>query len=238
MSIKIFSRGKGASAVQKAAYRSGEVIKSEYDGETHDYTRKSGIIHKDILLPENAPVEYKNRSVLWNAVEKSERFVNAQLAREIEISLPVELSREQNIALARKFVEETFVKDGMCADICIHDNGIGNPHAHIMLTMRPIEKDGLWGQKSHTVDGRKIPSVDWNEREKAEYWRKQWAKYQNDALEEQGYSARVDHRSFQRQGKEQIPTIHLGSAAHMENKGIRTEQGDRNREIEQWNREL
>ena len=119
MSIKIFSRGKGASAVQKAAYRAAVIIKSEYDGEVHDYTKKTGIVYRAIMLPENAPKEYQDRSVLWNAVEKSERFVNAQLAREIEISLPIELTKEQNVALARKFAKEVFVKEGMCADICL-----------------------------------------------------------------------------------------------------------------------
>ena len=238
MSIKIFSRGKGASAVQKAAYRSGEVMESEYDGEIHDYSKKTSIVYKEIMLPENAPIKYRDRSVLWNAVEMSERFVNAQLAREVEISLPVELTRAQNIALARKFAQEVFVKEGMCADICLHDNGTGNPHAHIMLTMRPFEEDCSWGQKSYTVNGRKIPTVDWNEREKAEYWRKAWANYQNVALKEHGIDARVDHRSYQRQGKEQIPTVHLGSAAWMESRGIRTKFGDRNRKVDSWNREI
>jgi len=238
MSIKIFSRGKGASAVQKAAYRAAVMMKSEYDGETHDYTKKTGIVYRAIMLPENAPVEYNDRSVLWNAVEKSERFVNAQLAREIEISLPIELTKEQNVMLARKFAKEIFVADGMCVDICVHDNGTGNPHAHIMLTMRPFEEDGSWGAKSYSVNGRKVSTVDWNEREKAEYWRKAWAKYQNAALEKHGYHTRVDHRSYFRQGKEKIPTVHMGASSWMEKRGIRTEQGDRNRKIDSLNKEL
>ena len=238
MSIKIFSRGKGASVVQKAAYRAAVMMKSEYDGETHDYTKKTDIVYRAIMLPENAPEEYKDRSVLWNAAEKSERFINAQLAREIEISLPIELTKEQNVILARKFAKEIFVADGMCADICVHDNGTGNPHAHIMLTMRPFEEDGSWGQKSYSINGRKIPAVDWNEREKAEYWRKAWAKYQNAALEKHGYNERVDHRSYFRQGREKIPSVHMGAASWMEKRGIRTEQGDRNREISAWNKEL
>jgi ATP-dependent exoDNAse (exonuclease V) alpha subunit len=253
--INIISRGNGASAVCKAAYRAAEMLTSEYDGRTHDYTRKQGIIHKEILLPENAPPEYKNRSVLWNAVEQAEKQINAQLAREIEISLPRELTKEQNIALARKFADEVFVKAGMCADICIHDKNDGNPHAHIMLTMRPFNKDGTWGAKSkkeYILDKngekiilksgayktRKINTIDWNDQDKAEYWRKQWADYQNAALAEVNEKARVDHRSYARQGIEQIPTVHLGAAAHTERKGIRTEQGDRNRRIENWNREL
>ena len=117
LSIKIFSRGKGRSAVAAAAYRSGATIKSEHDGTVHDYSRKGGIVHTEILLPENAPSRYKDRAVLWNAVEKAERFVKAQLAREIEIALPVELSMEQNISLARRYANEQFVKAGMCADV-------------------------------------------------------------------------------------------------------------------------
>jgi hypothetical protein len=239
LSIQIITRGKGKSAVAAAAYRAGEIIKNEYDGIVHDYTRKKGIVHTEILLPENAPAEYANRSVLWNAVEKVERYKTAQLAREIEIALPVELSQEQNISLVHRFVKETFVNAGMCADICIHDSKKDNPHVHIMLAMRPIEKDGKWGQKSHTVNGKKIPAVDWNERTKAEDWRKAWAAYCNTALRINGHDAIVDHRSYERQGIEQIPTVHLGAAAtQMEKRGIRTERGDMNRQIEVTNREL
>jgi ATP-dependent exoDNAse (exonuclease V) alpha subunit len=157
MSIKIISRGKGKSAVAAAAYRAGQTITNEYDGVTHDYTRKSGIVHTAILLPDNAPSEYQDRAVLWNAVEKIEKAKNSQLAREIELALPVELTKEQNQFLVYQYVKQHFVRHGMCADIAIHDTGGGNPHAHVMLTMRPIEIDGKWGQKSYSEDGRKIP---------------------------------------------------------------------------------
>ena len=239
LSIKIFSRGGGASAVQKAAYRAGENLTCEYDGREHDYTRKGGVVHTEILLPNHAPSDYADRAVLWNAVEKSERYCTAQLAREVEVSLPVELTREQNIDLARKFAHEVFVIAGMCADVCVHDKGDGNPHAHIMLTMRPIEKDGTWGAKSTTVNGRKIPTVDWNDRDRAEDWRRAWATYQNTALRNNGHDAVVDHRSYERQGLDIIPTVHLGPAAsQIERKGIRTERGDQNREIEFTNRQI
>jgi len=238
-SIKIFSRGKGASAVAKAAYRAAELIHNDYNGITSDYTKKSGVIYKEILLPDHAPAEYKDRSILWNAVEKCERYKTAQLAREIEISLPVELTQEQNIILAREYVQKHFISAGMCADLCVHDKGDGNPHAHIMLTMRPIEKDGNWGQKSYSAKGKKIPTVDWNEQTKAEDWRKAWADIQNQHLQKHGFDVCVDHRSFERQGIDKVPTIHMGVAAsQMEKRGIRTDKGNRNREIADINKEI
>ena len=126
LSIKVISRGKGKSAVAAAAYRAGETITNEYDGITHSYERKGGVVHTEIMLPDHAPAEYTDRAVLWNAVEKVERYKTAQLAREIEIALPAELSREQNIALARRYVKDFFVHRGMCADVCIHYKGDGN----------------------------------------------------------------------------------------------------------------
>lgn len=256
LSIKVFSRGKGASAIAKAAYRAAEILTSKYDGQTHDYTRKGGIVHTEILLPSHAPAEYADRSTLWNAVEMGERNSNAQLAREVEISLPVELTQEQNIALAREFAKRTFVDSGMCADVCIHDKNDGNPHAHIMLTMRPIEPDGSWGAKSrkeYILDKsgerirlkngefktRKICTIDWNEPTKAEEWRKAWEGFQNAALKQCGHDVRIDHRSYERQGIEQIPTVHMGVAAsQMEQRGIRTELGNRNRDVAVTNKQM
>ena len=114
----------------------------EYDGELHDYSRKRGVVDKIILLPEHAPKEFKNRSVLWNSVEKVEKAKNVQLARDGEISLPIELSFEEQKKLTIQYCKENFVKHGMCADICFHDMKTGNPHAHILLTVRPINMDG------------------------------------------------------------------------------------------------
>jgi len=262
-SIKIISRGKGKSAVAAAAYRAGEKITNEFDGETHDYTRKGGVVHTEILLPDHAPAEYADRAVLWNAVEKTEKAKNAQLAREIELALPAELTREQNIFLVREYVKEQFVNAGMCADICVHDTGGGNPHAHVMLTMRPFDGRGAWGakQKKEYIldrDGNKIydrkkrqykcksvPATDWNEQTKAEEWRAAWAQICNQCLEQNGHAERVDHRSYERQREsgslaaDQIPTVHLGVAASaMEKRGIRTERSDLNREIEVTNQRL
>lgn len=256
LSIKIISRGKGKSAVAAASYRSGEKIKNEYDGIVHDFTRKGGIAHTEILLPQNAPQEFSDRGTLWNSVEKIEKSKNSQLAREIEIALPKELNREKQIELVREYVKENFVKVGMCADIALHDKNDGNPHAHILLTMRPLNEDTTWGAKSkkeYILDEngekvklkngnyktRKINTTDWNEQDKAEEWRKAWADITNKYLEENSIQEKVDHRSYQRQGIEEIPTIHLGvSASQMEKKGIATDRGNINREIRKQNRLL
>jgi ATP-dependent exoDNAse (exonuclease V) alpha subunit len=255
-SIKIIGRTKEKSAVGSAAYRAGERIKNDYDGLTHDFTKKTGIIHKEILLPDHAPREYLDRTVLWNAVERIDKAKNAQLARDIELALPVELPMEQNINLALEYVKEHFVSAGMCADVCIHDTGKGNPHAHVMLTMRPIEPDGCWGAKSrkeYILNGngdkirlpsgeyksRKVCTVDWNEQTKAEQWREGWANTVNKYLSKNGIKVRIDHRSYERQGVEKHPSIHMGVAAcQMEKKGIRTERGDINREVALTNSEI
>lgn len=254
--IKIISRSKGKSAVAASAYRSGETIKNEYDGIVHDFTRKGGITHTEILLPQNAPQEFSDRGTLWNSVERIEKSKNSQLAREIEIALPKELDNEKQIELVQEYVKENFVKVGMCADIALHDKNDGNPHAHILLTMRPLNEDKTWGAKSkkeYILDNngekiklkndnyktKKIDTVDWNEQDKAEQWRKAWADIANKYLEENSIQEKVDHRSYQRQGIEQIPTIHLGvSASQMEKKGIATDRGNINREIKHQNKLL
>ncbi|MDR2925335.1 MAG: MobA/MobL family protein [Azoarcus sp.] len=256
-SIKIVSRGKGKSAVAAAAYRAGELIKNEYDGITHDYTSKGGVVARAILLPEYAPPEYQDRTTLWNAVEKIEKAKNAQLAREIEIGIPAELTYMQQLNLVHEFVRKNFVDKGMCADVCIHDKGDGNPHAHILLTMRPIEQDGTWGakqRKEYTLDenGNKIydpikrqyqcksvPATGWSEHSKVEEWRAAWAETANHFLEQAGHAERIDHRSDERQEIDIVPTVHLGVAAfQMERRGIVTERGDMNREAAVTNSEI
>ena len=128
------SRGKGKSAVAAAAYRSGEKLTNEWDGMTHDYTRKGGVVHTEIMLPPHAPPSFADRSTLWNSVELYEKAGNAQLAREIDAALPIELSREEQIRLVREYCSSQFVSRGMCVDFVIHDTNSGNPHCHIMLT--------------------------------------------------------------------------------------------------------
>ena len=255
-SIKIVSRGKGKSAVAAAAYRSGEKLTNEWDGLTHDYTKKGGVVHSEILLPAHAPPAFSDRSTLWNSVELSEKSNNAQLAREVEIALPVELSREEQTRLVREYCSSQFVSKGMIADFNLHDTGGGNPHAHILLTMRPLDENGAWlpkskkeyvldenGEKIRLPSGRyktrKVDLVDWNNRENAEVWRRAWADLANDFLAQNNRPERIDHRSYERQGIDQLPTVHVGvSATQMEKKGIVTERGELNRNIKAANRIL
>ena len=218
--VKIVSRGKNASAVAKAAYISGEKIKNSYDGVTHDYRKKKEIVHKEILLPSNAPPEFVKRAVLWNAVEQSEKRNNSQTAKHIDAALPVEISREEQIDLVRNFCLQCFVSRGMCADFAIHDKGDGNPHVHILLTTRRVNENGF------TTKDRS-----WNDKSLLLEWRKLWADWCNHKLYAVS-NERIDHRSYAEQGIDKIPQIHLGaSACAIEKKGYRTDKGSRNRRI-------
>ena len=252
--IGIVSRGKGKSAVAAAAYRSGEKLTNEWDGMTHDYTRKGGVVHTEIMLPPHAPPSFSDRSTLWNSVELYEKAGNAQLAREIDAALPIELSREEQIRLVREYCSSQFVSKGMCVDFAIHDTNSGNPHCHIMFTMRPLDERGAWAAKSkkeYDLDengerirlpsGRykthKIDLTGWNDKDNTLLWRKAWADYTNDFLERNGSPERIDHRSNAERGIDEIPTVHMGVAAcQMEKKGIATEKGELNRNIQKANR--
>ena len=170
--------------------------------------------------------------------------------------MPVELDRQAQLALVRAYVKDSFVSAGMCADFAIHDKGGGNPHAHILLTMRPFKDNSEWGakcRKEYDLDehGQRIPdgkggwknhrddTTDWNEKDKAEQWRAAWSEYANRALEQAGRPERIDHRSYKRQGVEQLPTVHLGVAAtRMERRGISTDKGNVNRAISADNKLL
>ena len=220
---------------------------------THDYTRKRGIVHSEILLPPHAPPCFQDRGTLWNSVEQIEKAGNSQLARELEVALPIELSREEQVRLVRAYCSSQFVSRGMCADFNIHDTGSGNPHAHILLTMRPMDAQGKWlpksrkeyvldenGEKIRLSSGnfktRKVDLVDWNSQENAEVWRKAWADLANEFLEQNDRPERIDHRSYERQSVEEIPTQHEGPTVRaMEAKGIRTDKGDLNRWIRKTN---
>lgn len=226
-SAKIISRSSGRSSVAAAAYRSGEKLLNQREGIEHDFTRKQGIAHSEIMLPENVPAEYQCRETLWNAVEMSEKRKDAQTAREIEVALPVELPRQEQIELVREYTRTNFTNRGMCADICIHDKGDANPHAHIMLTMRSV-----------TPEGFSKKCREWNDKKYIEEWRQEWAVACNQQFEKKNIPERLDHRSYERQGKEQIPTIHLGtSAAALEKRGQQTERGKYNEEVRAANME-
>lgn len=148
LEAKVISRGVGRSAVAASAYMSCSKIYNEYDGVQHDYTRKQGLVYEEVFLPPQAPTEWKDRGVLWNAVEEAEKTKDSRLAREFVIALPVELSKEENISLLNEYVKDNFVADGMCADVCIHDTDGHNPHAHILLTVRPLDDKGKWQAKT------------------------------------------------------------------------------------------
>ncbi|MFI3238956.1 MAG: MobQ family relaxase [Lachnospiraceae bacterium] len=255
-SIKLISRGKGKSAVASSAYRSGTKITNEYDGVTHDYTHKGGIHSSAILLPPHAPKEYADRSTLWNAVEKIDKAINSQLARDIEVAIPKEIPSNLWQRMMIDYCNANFVSKGMIADLCIHNKDPNNPHCHIMLTMRPIKENGKWGAKSrkeYVLDdsgnriklpsgnwkSTKVDTMDWNSQGNAELWRANWSEHCNLYLEKLGYTERVDHRSYERQGIDQIPSIHLGvSASQMEQKGIETDRGNINRQIAQDNKDM
>lgn len=164
-SIGIKGRSKGNSAVGSSAYRAGVKLEDKETGATHDYTKKRGVVYNEVMLPQNAPKEYQNREVLWNEVQKAEKHPKAQLARDIEVGLPREMSREQQIQCVRDYVKNNFTKEGMCADVAIHDKKDGNPHAHILLTMRGIKENGTWDAKKRSVfkldeNGERIPVID------------------------------------------------------------------------------
>ena len=182
-SIKIISRSGGRTAVASAAYRAGEKLRNEETGLIHDFTKKRGVILNEIMLPEHAPERYRNREILWNEVQKIEKRSDAQFAREVEVALPAEMNREDQISCVRSYVTDNFVSKGMIADWALHDTGNGNPHAHIMLTMRGIDDHEKWLQKQKTVfansrdkEGRpiydpRLPSYDPKDKEGTSQYR-------------------------------------------------------------------
>ena len=251
-------RSAGQSAVAAAAYRSGEKLHSEYYGEDSDYTRKGGVICSGILLPAHAPPEYTDRETLWNAVEKVERGKKAQLAYSFDIALQNEFSMGENINLARQFLLEKFVSRGMIVDFAVHspdkeDGGISNPHFHVMCPIRPMEPNGKWGNKqrreyvldesgNRIPDGtgdyvfNAVPTTDWGSPETLEHWRQAWAELCNAKFAEKELLCRIDHRSYERQGVDLLPTVHEGPTVRaMERKGISTEKGEFNRWIKATN---
>jgi hypothetical protein len=257
LSAKVIGRSGGRSSVAAAAYRTAGRLRDDRQGIEHDYSRKGGVVHTEIIAPENAPDWMRDRDQLWNAVEAVEKRKDAQLAREIEVALPRELDRAGRLELLRGFVQREFVDRGMIADVAVHEgkarDGQGQPHAHVMLTMREMTGDGF-GKKGRA----------WNGPDVLVGWREAWARDANAALERAGRDERIDHRTLDAQrdeaernaerardaGQEELALDHdkkvvelnrepepkLGSSANaQEKRGIQTERGDAFRAVQDRN---
>jgi Ti-type conjugative transfer relaxase TraA len=196
---KMVHRNKGQSTVAAAAYRSGSRLLEESTGITHDYTHKRGVEHSEILAPEDAPAWVFDRHTLWNTVEASEKRKDAQVAREIEVGLPIELKDKEQVALLRDFVKREFIARGMVADIGIHRDNPNNPHSHILLTTRDLGAEGF-GPKNRS----------WNTTQQLLNWRRGWAEVTNEHLIEAGLGVRIDHRSYKEQQLDLIPGVKIG----------------------------
>lgn len=231
LSVKVISRASGRSAVAASAYRAAERLHDERLDRDHDFTNKDGVVHSEVMLPEGAPDYLADREKLWNAVEAAEKRKDAQLAREVEFAIPRELNKQQGIALAREFVEAEFVEKGMIADLNVHwdmgADGNPKPHAHVMLTMREVGKDGF---------GAKV--CDWNKSELVAKWRERWAEHVNQRLAELDIDARVDHRSLEAQGIALEPQDKIGPAAsRIGLRGLEADRIEEHRAIAQRNGE-
>lgn len=238
-----------------ASYYLGQKLYSEYDHEwKYPHSNSKRVRYTEVILPPNAPSEYADRQVLWNAVDAAEKSRTAQTARRLTIALPKELTFEQNLTLIRDYCSKQFVDKGMVCDLYYHDSDNGNPHIHLMLTMRAMDEHGQWlsktktayvldenGERIRSATGKwlreRIDTVDWNNPKYAEIWRHEWEVAQNKALEVAGRPERIDMRSYERQGITDLePQIHLGpEAAALERKGISTTYGGRNRKIKRVN---
>ncbi|MGG0034935.1 MobQ family relaxase [Priestia megaterium] len=240
LSMQIISRSKGQSAVAAAAYRSGEKLHDERTDEQKFYARN---VQPEtmILTPSNAPEWMKDRNRLWNEVEKVEKRKDSQLARELNIALPIELNRDQQKELIQSFARNEFVQKGMVADIAIHRDDANNPHAHIMLTMRNLDQDGF-GKKNRDWNAdfanTKENNLGYVKNSKGCLSiREQWANYANKALEQTQINERITHLSHEKRGLETLPMVHLGHVAHdMEKKGKKTDRGQINRERQDYNK--
>jgi ATP-dependent exoDNAse (exonuclease V) alpha subunit len=196
---QMVKRAEGESSVAAAAYRSGSRLYEESTGLVHDYTRKRGAEHSEILAPDGAPAWVHDRHTLWNTVEAAERRKDAQVAREIEVGLPIELSNSEQLALVRDFAKREFVAKGMVADIGIHRDNPHNPHSHILLTTRELTPHGF-GPKNRG----------WNDKAQLLQWRRGWAEATTQHLMEAGLAIRIDHRSYTEQQLGLIPSRKIG----------------------------
>jgi len=230
-SAKIISRAAGRSAVAAAAYRAASELHDERLGRSHNFTNKAGVVHSEVMLPKGAPERLRDREVLWNEVEATEKRKDAQLSREVEFAIPREMTKEQGITLAREFVDREFVSRGMIADINVHwdigTDGEAKPHAHVMLSLREVGADGF-GLKER----------DWNATALLQHWREAWSEHVNARLSELGIDARIDHRSYAAQGIELEPQHKIGAAAaRREARGEESERAEDHRAIARANGE-
>ncbi len=258
--VDIVSRSKGHNVIAKAAYNARDKLRDEYYVKVHDYSKKDDLVFSKIFLPEHIPKEFSDREYLWNSVEKIEKSKNSQLARNLLFTLPRELNEQDRIKLISEFIEENFTSKGMIADCNIHNpmasDNEEQPHAHILLTLREIDEQGKWKPKSRkeyildengekiklksgNYKARKVNLNDWNEPDKAKEWRENFSKKANEYLEKNNIDKRIDPRTFEEQGREELPQVHLGTASYqMEKKGIQTERGNHNRKIIALNKEF
>jgi Ti-type conjugative transfer relaxase TraA len=232
--VKVIGRKSGSSAVASAAYRSASRLRDERLDRSQDFSAKRGVVHSEVMLPENAPEAWSDRERLWNDVEAFEIRKDAQLAREVEFAIPREMSEAQGIELARDFVRGEFVDRGMIADLNVHwdmaEEGMLKPHAHVMLTMRAVDENGF-GQKVR----------EWNRTEMMERWRERWAELANERLAELDIDARIDHRSLEAQGIALEPQSQIGAPAKrievrgIEGEGLEADRAEMHREIARGN---
>ena len=257
-SLNHVKRSEGHTAIAAAAYRSGEKLYDRYYGEVQDYTKKGGVIMSEILMPDYVPERLADRETLWYEVENHENRKDAQLAYSFDFALQNELSVEENIEIARRYIMENFVAKGMICDVAVHDpdkgeGGIPNPHVHVLVPIRPVNTNGEWGEKRLHIpvfdeDGKPVLNkkgkqkyddpftTDWGKPETLEIWRENWAKIVNEKFAEKGLSCRIDHRSNEDRGLDEIPQVHEGSAVRrMEKRGIKTYKGEWNRWVKKTN---
>ena len=257
-SLNHVKRSEGHTAIAAAAYRSGEKLYDRYYGEVQDYTKKGGVIMSEILMPDYVPERLKDRETLWYEVENHENRKDAQLAYSFDFALQNELSMEENIEIARRYIMENFVAKGMICDVAVHDpdkgeGGIPNPHVHVLVPIRPVNINGEWGEKRLHIpvfdeDGNPVLNkkgkqkyddpftTDWGKPETLEIWRENWAKIVNEKFAEKSLTCRIDHRSNEERGLDEIPQVHEGSAVRrMEKRGITTYKGSWNRWVKRTN---
>jgi Ti-type conjugative transfer relaxase TraA len=194
LTVKIISRARGQSVAAAAAYRTGSALRDERYGVTHNYARNGKAAHAEIMSPAGAPAWVQDREMLWNRVETAERRKDAQLARAVEIGLPVELSPTESLALVRDYIAQEFVSKGMIADFCIRRNDSNNPYTHILLTLREATASGFGPKMRH-----------WNRKSNLLEWRSAWAELANQHLARAGHVVRIDHRTLEAQQSELTP---------------------------------